>query len=67
MEKATQCEITQFVWFARYIKIYKRSQVTVSWTRSENGGVRAAYRVLTGFLQGLRPVGRPRRRWSVNV
>ena len=31
------------------------------------GESRAAYRVLTGFPEGRRPVGRPRRRWSDNV
>ena len=31
------------------------------------GESRAAYRVLTGFPEGRRPVGGPRRRWSDNV
>ena len=33
---------------------------------SENGG-RGVYRVLVGKPEGMRPLGRPRRRWEDNI
>jgi hypothetical protein len=34
---------------------------------STNGGKRNAYRILVGKPEGNRPLGRPRRRWVVNI
>jgi hypothetical protein len=31
------------------------------------GEKRNAYRILVGRLEGKRPLGRPRRRWEVNI
>jgi hypothetical protein len=34
---------------------------------STNGEKRNAYRILVGKLEGKSPLGRPRRRWVVNI
>jgi hypothetical protein len=34
---------------------------------STNGEKRIAYRMLMGKPEGKRPLGRPRRRWEVNI
>jgi hypothetical protein len=36
-------------------------------TCSTNGEKRNAYRILVGKPEGKRPLGRPRRRWVVNI
>jgi hypothetical protein len=39
----------------------------MSRTCSTNGEKRNAYRILVGKPEGMRPLGRPRRRWVDNV
>jgi hypothetical protein len=34
---------------------------------STYGGRKGEYRVLVGKIEGMRPLGRPRRRWEVNI
>jgi hypothetical protein len=34
---------------------------------STNGGKRNPYRILVGKPEGMRPLGRPRRRWVDNI
>jgi hypothetical protein len=36
----------------------------VGWTCGTHGEGRGAYRVLVGRPEGMRPLGRPRRRWE---
>jgi hypothetical protein len=36
-------------------------------TGSTNGEKRNAYRILVGKPEGIRPLGRPRRRWEHNI
>ena len=39
----------------------------MGWTCSAYGGGEGVYRVLVGKPEGKRPLGRPRRRWAVNI
>ena len=49
------------------IRVIKSRRLRWAGHVARMGESRAAYRVLPGFLEGRRPVGRPRRRWSDNV
>jgi hypothetical protein len=39
----------------------------VGWTCGTHGEGRVIYRILVGRPEGKRPLGRPRRRWEVNI
>jgi hypothetical protein len=53
--------------FAKYNQNYQVKKDEMGRTCSSKGEKRDAYRILVGKPEGKRTLGRPRRRWKVNI
>jgi hypothetical protein len=60
----TQCTGTTLPWRVEHIVVEEEE---MGGPCSTNGEKRNAYRLLVGKPEGRRPLGRPRRRWVINI